>query len=155
LKDAEGKPVTGIAVLSVYDKSLEAITGGSNVGPILESFWTWRNNFYPGDRADSLPDSPGNLLRPKAAGMQSLGRFGDDRLGGMGMGLGGNRSGAMSKVMESDAFGGPPMAMAAIHPTEGRRARPAEPCFWLWRVRRALSRRCLLRAWASLSCAKC
>jgi alpha-2-macroglobulin len=44
LRDADGKPVTGTTVLTVYDKSLEAITGGSNVGPIHENFWKWKNN---------------------------------------------------------------------------------------------------------------
>ncbi len=127
LKDAEGKPVTGIAVLSIYDKSLEAITGGSNVGSIHENFWTWKNNFYPGVRVDSIPNSPGSLLRPKAVGMQSLGRFGDDRLGGKGMGLGGNRGGAMSKMMESDAFGGAPMAMAAPASSEDKMAVESAP----------------------------
>jgi uncharacterized protein YfaS (alpha-2-macroglobulin family) len=127
LKDADGKPVTGVAVLTIYDKSLEAITGGSNVGPILENFWAWRNHFYPGGRSDSLPDSPGNLLRPKAVGMQSLGRFGDDRVGGKGMGLGGNRGGAMSKMMDSDAFGAAPMAMAAPASMEDKAAGEAAP----------------------------
>ena len=78
LKDAEGKPVSGTAVLAIYDKSLEAITGGSNVGPIHENFWKWKNNYYGHGGANSLPHPTGNLLRPKATGMQSLGRFGDE-----------------------------------------------------------------------------
>ncbi|NQX01411.1 hypothetical protein HQ447_12195 [bacterium] len=64
--------------------------------------------------------SPGNLLRPKTIGMQSLGRFGDDRLGGMGGGVGEARGGGrMSKganrmmMMESDAFSAAPMAAMA------------------------------------------
>ena len=115
LRDAEGKPVTGTAVLSVYDKSLEAITGGSNVGRIHENFWTWKNNFYPGGRADSIPDSPGNLLRPKAVGMQSLGRFGDEgryRNGGMGFGGGMMGKGA-NRMMEGDAVAESAMLMSA------------------------------------------
>ena len=81
LKDADGKPVTGTTVLTIYDKSLEAITGGSNVGPIHENFWNWKNNYYGRHHGSSLPHSPGNLLRPKVIGMQSLGRFGDDEHG--------------------------------------------------------------------------
>ena len=118
LKDAEGKPVTGIAVLSIYDKSLEAITGGSNVGKIHENFWMWKNNYYPGVRGDSIPDSPGNLLRPKVIGMQSLGRFGDEGFS-VGKGSGGFRGAARSEMMVGDPFsdssgGVPLMAMSAI-----------------------------------------
>ncbi|MES2923964.1 MAG: MG2 domain-containing protein [Verrucomicrobiota bacterium] len=111
LRDAEGKPVTGTAVLAVYDKSLEAITGGSNVGLIHENFWTWKNNYYPGNIAGSVPGSPGNLLRPKVTGMQSLGRFGDEgrypaRASGMG--------GVGNRMMESMADAAAPMSMAAM-----------------------------------------
>ncbi len=113
LRDAQGKPGTGTAVLAVYDKSLEAITGGSNVGVIQENFWTWKNNYYSRGDFGSVPHSPGNLLRPKAVGMQSLGRFGDEgryaaRAGGMG--------GAATRMRESDSFAetAAPMSMAAM-----------------------------------------
>ncbi len=76
LRDAEGKPVTGTAVLTVYDKALEAITGGSNVGLINENFWTWKNNYYPGGDGAFIPGSPGNLQKLKEQAMESLGRFG-------------------------------------------------------------------------------
>ncbi len=93
LRDAAGKPVTGTTVLAIYDKSLEAITHGSNVGPIHENFWKWKNNYYGHRGGNSVPGSPGNLLRPKTTGMQSLGRFGDGgrdaRMGGKGFGYGG------------------------------------------------------------------
>ncbi len=75
LRDAAGKPVTGVAVLTVYDKSLEAITGGSNVGLIHESFWSWKNSYYPRGSFGFIPGSPGNLVRPEVAAMQTLGRF--------------------------------------------------------------------------------
>jgi len=78
LKDADGKPVTGTTALTIYDKSLEAITGGSNVGPIHENFWNWKNNYYLWNQANSLPNSFGNLLRPNVTGMNTLGRFGDE-----------------------------------------------------------------------------
>jgi alpha-2-macroglobulin len=91
LRDADGKPVAGTAVLAVYDKALEAITGGSNVGPIHEAFWNWKNSYHAGSVADSLPHECGNLVRPKATPMQSLGTFGDDCVdpfGGVAMGGG-------------------------------------------------------------------
>ncbi len=109
LKDAEGKPFTGTAVLTVYDKSLEAITGGSNVEAIHENFWTWKNSYYPRGNANSLPVAVGNLVRPKKEAMQQLGWFGDvGRMGGRGRGLGGGvMSGVMSKdkaMSDSDGF---------------------------------------------------
>ena len=111
LRDADGKPVTGTAVLAIYDKSLEAITGGSNVGLIHENFWTWKNNYYPGSGRDSVPDSPGNLLRPKAIGMQSLGRFGDEGFNVRnGMRLGVGKAKGMAGMEVAD---GAPMAMSA------------------------------------------
>ncbi len=77
IKDADGKPFTGIAVLTVYDKSLEAITGGSNVGSIQENFWNWQNAFYPNYNRDSLPQMVGNLQFPKERPMRQLGIFGE------------------------------------------------------------------------------
>src|SRR5688572_25798394 len=40
--DAHGEPVVGSAVVSLYDKSVEYISGGSNVAEIREAFWKWR-----------------------------------------------------------------------------------------------------------------
>ena len=117
LRDAEGKPVTGIAVLSVYDKSLEAITGGSNVGLIHENFWTWKNNYYPDWKPGSVPVPVGNLLSPKAVGMQSLGRFGDDRMLGRAAGMGGAMR-MKSAMMESVADAAP---MSAAMPMEAKK----------------------------------
>ena len=115
LRDADGKPVTGIAVLSVYDKSLEAITGGSNVGLIHENFWTWKNNYYPDWNAGSIPAPIGNLQPPKVPGMQSLGRFGDDGMGGDRSAWGGARAGGiMSKGKDSFRVANMAMAPAAM-----------------------------------------
>jgi len=76
VRDAEGKPFAGTAVLAIYDKSLEAITGGSNVGPIRDAFWNWKHG-YPGyGLRDSLPQASGSWSRPKDKEMESLGEFG-------------------------------------------------------------------------------
>ncbi len=117
LKDADGNPVTGTTVLTIYDKSLEAITGGSNVGPIHENFWAWKNSYHEYGMGSSLPHSAGNLLRPKAIGMQPLGRFGDDQVSA-GSGFGNVGGGIMRKsgrmmAGEPEGFGAVPMAMAA------------------------------------------
>jgi uncharacterized protein YfaS (alpha-2-macroglobulin family) len=61
--------------LTIYDKALEAITGGSNIGPIHEAFWGWKNHFHRSGLGNSLPYPVGNLVRQGQPGMQSLGRF--------------------------------------------------------------------------------
>ncbi len=73
LRDSEGKPIKGTAALTIYDKALEAITGGSNVAAIHQSFWSWENDYNQRGINNSLPSSPGNLLRPNITSMQSLG----------------------------------------------------------------------------------
>ncbi|MDR2754332.1 MAG: alpha-2-macroglobulin, partial [Planctomycetaceae bacterium] len=45
--DLNGKPVTGQIAVSIYDKSVEYISGGSNVGDIKEFFWKWRRHHSP------------------------------------------------------------------------------------------------------------
>lgn len=47
LTDATGEPFVGSTVLTVYDKSVEYISGGSNVPEIKEFFWKWRRQHYP------------------------------------------------------------------------------------------------------------
>ncbi len=120
LRDAEGKPVTGTAVLAIYDKSLEAITGGSNVGLIYENFWTWKNNYYPGNIFATIPGSPGNLVRPKVERMLPLGRFGDE---GRYLGKDGPMGGARSRMMGSDsvADAAAPMVMSTAMPMEDKK----------------------------------
>jgi uncharacterized protein YfaS (alpha-2-macroglobulin family) len=47
LTDSEGKPYVGSTVLSIFDKSVEYISGGSNVANIKEFFWKWRRQHRP------------------------------------------------------------------------------------------------------------
>ena len=42
LTDLAGRPFVGSTVVAIYDKSLEYISGGSNVPDIKEFFWKWR-----------------------------------------------------------------------------------------------------------------
>ncbi|NLF94355.1 MAG: hypothetical protein GX564_10760 [Oligosphaeraceae bacterium] len=46
LTDAAGQPFAGELAISVYDKSLEYISGGSNIPPIKPYFWSWRRNHH-------------------------------------------------------------------------------------------------------------
>lgn len=120
LRDSEGKPVQGKAVVTIYDKSLEAITGGSNVPPIHENFWSWKNTYYPQGVIDSFPLSGGNFLKKGSVGMSVFGRspFEGDAFGGM---RGDTRLGGRSPRMRSEAamdgFSAPKSApMAAMAP---------------------------------------
>ena len=122
LRDAEGKPVTGLAVLSVYDKSLEAIAGGSNIGQIHENFWAWKNNYYPNGYRDSLPMPVGNLMKPSAVGMEMLGNLDYARgWGGGAEGYGMADGMVGSKRRLNMPFG----AMSAPAPSSLMEAKPA------------------------------
>ncbi len=76
LTDEAGKPFVGSTVLSVFDKSLEYISGGTNVADIKEFFWKWRRQHRP-YLETNLQRWFGNLVPPSQKGMQSLGIFGD------------------------------------------------------------------------------
>lgn len=73
--DADGNPVEGSLVVSVYDKSVEYISGGSNVQDIKAFFWRWKRSHHPLTYS-SLGRSFHNLLKPGEIGMQVLGTFG-------------------------------------------------------------------------------
>ncbi len=106
LTDADGKPFVGSVVVTVYDKSVEYISGGTNVPDIKSFFWKWRRNHYENTFSNLLRYS-GNLLAQGELSMAYLGAFGyrvaDDaeaasagilasseaRMGMMGGGMGG------------------------------------------------------------------
>lgn len=46
ITDYFGKPVVGEVVVTVYDKAVEYISGGSNVPPIKPFFWKWLRHYY-------------------------------------------------------------------------------------------------------------
>ncbi len=75
LTDFFGKPFVGSTVMSIYDKSVEYISGGSNVPEIREFFWKWRRHHNPITES-SLSHYLGELLRHNEIGMANLGVFG-------------------------------------------------------------------------------
>ena len=83
LTDFFGKPFVGSTVMSIYDKSVEYISGGSNVPEIKEFFWKWRRQ-HNSSTESSLAHWFGNLLKQNEIGMFFLGVFGDQRGGGNG-----------------------------------------------------------------------
>jgi hypothetical protein len=72
LTDLFGKPFVGSTVVTVYDKSVEYVSGGSNVPEIKEFFWKWRRSHYP-QTESSLAHALGNLLKPNEVPMSDLG----------------------------------------------------------------------------------
>ena len=71
LTDFSGEPFVGSMVAAVYDKSVEYISGGSNVPEIKEFFWKWRRRHNPRTE-HTLSRSFNNLIH----GMAFIGAFG-------------------------------------------------------------------------------
>ncbi|MGD2270830.1 MAG: MG2 domain-containing protein, partial [Desulfobacterales bacterium] len=75
LTDYFQRPHQGSAVITVYDRSVEYIAGGSNIPEIREFFWKWRRHHYPQTQS-SLSRRFFNLLKAKEISMQPIGVFG-------------------------------------------------------------------------------
>jgi uncharacterized protein YfaS (alpha-2-macroglobulin family) len=73
--DAAGKPFVGSLALSMYDKAVEYISGGSNVPEIKEFFWKWRRS-HNSQGETNLERMFNNLTREHEAAMAMLGVFG-------------------------------------------------------------------------------
>ncbi|MBC8372947.1 MAG: alpha-2-macroglobulin, partial [Planctomycetes bacterium] len=100
---ANGEPFSGSTVLTMYDKAVEYISGGSNVAKIKEFFWKWKRH-HNASHETSLSRGSGNLLKQGEIGMSFLGIFGrsvaDEPGPGGGGGFGNNA------VAEDSAAGG-------------------------------------------------
>ncbi len=98
LTDHTGENYVGSTVVSVYDKSIEYISGGSNVAEIKEFFWKWRRHHSPSTE-QSLSRGSSPLVRPNQPYMNVLGIFGNidevlvENNFGLGMGRGGGMGG--------------------------------------------------------------
>lgn len=102
----DGRPFVGPLVMSIYDRAVEYISGGSNLTAIREAFWNWRRYHSP-QQADSLLRNSQNLIPEGAEGMAAIGMFGQwldpeaiERLQSLGYGGGGGapgRAGGMKK----------------------------------------------------------
>jgi uncharacterized protein YfaS (alpha-2-macroglobulin family) len=75
LTDFTGENFVGTSVVSIYDKSVEYISGGSNVQDIKDFFWKWRRHHNPSG-ANSLAMHSYNMTRPNEPGMAFIGAFG-------------------------------------------------------------------------------
>lgn len=74
--DHTGENYIGSTVLTMYDKAVEYISGGSNVPDIKEFFWKWRRQHHPNQQT-SLAKWSHNLSLPNAVAMGNLGLFGE------------------------------------------------------------------------------
>jgi uncharacterized protein YfaS (alpha-2-macroglobulin family) len=75
LTDFFGKPFSGSTVVAIYDKSVEYISGGSNVPDIKEFFWKWRRHHYPQSETN-LGRYFRNMVPKNTPGMSDIGVFG-------------------------------------------------------------------------------
>jgi uncharacterized protein YfaS (alpha-2-macroglobulin family) len=73
--DHAGKPFVGSTVVAIYDKSVEYISGGTNVPEIRKFFWEWRRHHQPRNES-SLDRYFHNLLKQGEIAMANLGVFG-------------------------------------------------------------------------------
>ena len=103
LTDFAGKPFVGSTVVAIYDKSVEYISGGSNVPDIKAFFWKWRRQHRP-QTESSLDRWFQNLIPPKTLGMADLGVFGSSVP---------NEAGVMDHIERGGIMGGLPPAPAA------------------------------------------
>ncbi|MCK5801222.1 MAG: hypothetical protein KAI66_00250 [Lentisphaeria bacterium] len=133
LTDAQGNPFAGSIVVTVYDKSVEYISGGSNIGDIRPFFWKWKRN-HRENTLSTLGRMFYNLLKQKETRMGNLGVFGHlvadggmvgDKSDGMafgseggegGHGRGGVRKMARMSKSKGMALGGAMMDGAAPAP---------------------------------------
>ncbi len=111
LTDTAGQPFTGNVVVTVYDKSLEYISGGSNVPAIKPHFWKWRRAHHAS--YSSMAWVLLNSLREKEKTLESIGIFDRELL---------NQDELMTDSLAfSGAMGGGPVRsarMIANAPTE-------------------------------------
>ncbi|MGD9051813.1 MAG: alpha-2-macroglobulin family protein, partial [Desulfobacterales bacterium] len=70
------EPFQGSAVISVYDRAVEYISGGSNVPEIRSFFWKWRRQ-HLSYRESSLARWFANLLKKNETPMKPIGVFGN------------------------------------------------------------------------------
>ena len=75
LTDFYGEPFQGSTVISVYDRALEYISGGSNVPEIRSFFWKWRRH-HRLNQQSSLARWFTNQLKKDEIPMQNIGVFG-------------------------------------------------------------------------------
>ena len=107
LTDLAGKPVVGSVVLAVYDKSVEYVSGGTNIPEIREFFWNWRRSTNMQTESNLERESE-NLVKPGETPMRGIGIFDQLPYQGSGNGVfGGAAGGRFVGVFGSPVVGTP------------------------------------------------
>ncbi|MCF6176383.1 MAG: MG2 domain-containing protein [Victivallaceae bacterium] len=75
ITDYYGKPVQGEVVVTIYDKAVEYISGGSNVTAIQPFFWKWLKRYYL-RLGFSMNGSFYDILKRGELPLQNVGVFG-------------------------------------------------------------------------------
>ena len=103
LTDFFGEPFQGTAVISVYDRALEYISGGSNVPEIRSFFWKWRRQ-HRLHQESNLTRWFTNQLKKGEVPMQNIGVFGHLMMpAAPGKGLAGEDKRAKSQMVAEGA----------------------------------------------------
>jgi len=131
LTDGDGNPIEGSVVLTVYDRAVEYISGGSNVPEIRTFFWDWRRRYTPRQHYTFSRIGRSYAFDGEAT-MQPIGVFGDRAFDGF-ANLFGNRydvriprKRVVAKEEGTDGVvmvGSPatePMSMMTAHSTDAR-----------------------------------
>jgi hypothetical protein len=108
LTDYFGENFVGSTVVAIYDKSVEYISGGSNVPDIKEFFWKWRRHHSPSG-SSNLDRYEGNLVPSGKTAMAPIGVFGATVAAEMQEGMVANRA--------RSAMGGMARQAAAMSPS--------------------------------------
>ncbi len=75
ITDYYGKPIQGEVVVTIYDKAVEYISGGSNVSAIQPFFWKWLKHYYL-RLGFSMQGSFYDILKRGELPLQNIGIFG-------------------------------------------------------------------------------
>ncbi|MDO5580004.1 MAG: MG2 domain-containing protein [Planctomycetia bacterium] len=112
VSDSNGKPVSGQVVVAIYDRSLEYIVGGSNIGDIKDLFWKWRRYSTPGFESN-LEKLFSHITKNGEDPMRSLGIFGGVQ-SIIAKNSNGTRSRRMFKAAGARAMDGDQLEMEAV-----------------------------------------
>lgn len=141
--DHTGENFVGDLAITVYDKSVEYISGGSNTPDIKEFFWKWRRRHNP-SQVHSLQRYCANLVLRGHTSMSNIGAFGEgvvedleeefadkggaNQLRKKGQSI--SRRGSMGGFGGGGGFGGAPAPAASRMAMDAGMAAPGEADFF-------------------------
>jgi len=122
LTDYSGEPFQGTAVMTVYDRALEYISGGSNVPEIRSFFWKWRRQHFARTESN-LTRWFYNLIKKNEIPMGHIGVFGHLMTQDIAAGKGADSGEVLAEESaRSDMARAPAETMAAAKPAALKKA---------------------------------